>query len=337
MARRGTRLEDIAELANVSVSTVSRALNDHPAISEDTKRLVWKLARERGYKFRPSMPTLVSGAAATIVIVIPRPQGRHGRISDPFYQELIVGVAEAARDSRCDLLFSHLAPGSFEDLSQLMAANRANGVIFLGQSELHERFNRLAKEEVRFLAWGADLPGQQYCTVGSDNEKGGMRAASHLIRLGRRRIAFFGSTAAPEAMQRYNGYLAAHAESSLEVDPRLIQPAHFEIESAETAVNQLIASGAPFDGIVAASDLIALGAIRALRRAGRSVPQDVSVVGYDNVLLASYSQPALTTISQDMAKAGRIMVSKLVEAISGNLLQSERLPTELIVRESCGA
>ena len=337
MAKRGTRLEDIAELAQVSVSTVSRALNDHPAISEETKRLVWKLARDRDYKFRPSMPTLVSGAAATIVIVIPRPQGRHGRISDPFFQELIGGVAEAARESSCDLLLSHLAPESFDDLSQLMAANRANGVIFLGQSELHERFNRLAKEEARFLAWGADLPGQQYCTVGSENEKGGMRATSHLMRLGRRRIAFFGSTDAPEAMQRYNGYVAAHTEAGIDLDPRLMLPVHFEIESADTAVNHLIASGAEFDGIVAASDLIALGAIRALHRAGRSVPDDVSIVGYDNIQLASYSQPALTTVSQDMAKAGRIMVSKLMEAKSGSVLQSERLPTELIVRESCGA
>lgn len=336
MAKQGTRLQDIAAAANVSISTVSRALNDHPAINEKTKKHIWKLARERGYNFKPSMPALISGASSTIMIVIPRPQGRHGRISDPFFQELIGGVTEAARENSCNLLLSHLAPDSYEDLEQLMVANRTSGALFLGQSVLHEQFNRLSQTETRFVVWGAELSGQLYCSIGSDNERGGKRATSHLIRLGRKRIAFLGNTDAPEVLQRFQGYQAAHRVSGFEYDPALVRPAHFEIESAEAAVNKLLSSGVSFDGIFAASDLVALGASRALHRAGKSVPRDVSIVGYDNIQLSAYSQPSLTTISQDMEKAGRMLVSKLLGSEPGNRISSERLPTDLIVRESCG-
>ncbi len=337
MTKKYARLEDLAEIAGVSIATVSRALNDHPAVREETKRRIWKIARDHNYSFRPHMPAILSGAAATIAIVVPTPQGRGGSLADPFLLELIGGVGEAARESGCDIYVSHIAPKNYDDLSGLMETSRADGVIFLGQSFLHDRFNRLAQEEQRFIVWGAELPGQRYCSVGSDNIKGGRRAVSHLARLGRRRIAFFGDTEAPEAMQRYNGYVEALTEAGLPLDPALVLPVHFEVESAEAAVETLLAQGVKFDGVFAASDLIALGAIRGMMRRGIEAPHDVSVVGYDNVLLARYSRPALSTISQDMAKAGRLLVSKLLSMSGGQEAQSERLPTELIVRESCGA
>jgi DNA-binding LacI/PurR family transcriptional regulator len=115
-----------------------------------------------------------------------------------------------------------------------------------------------------------------------------------------------------------------------------VVPAHFEVEFAEAAIDALIARRVDFDGIVAASDMIAMGAIRSLLRAGRRVPDDVSVVGYDDVQFARYSHPALTTIAQDTAKAGRLLVSKLLSAGGDEDIRSERIPTDLIVRESCG-
>ncbi|MBA3069630.1 MAG: LacI family transcriptional regulator [Hyphomonas sp.] len=331
-----TRLEDLATIAGVSVATVSRALNNSPAVNEETKRRVWKIAREQNYHFRPSMPALLSGATATIAVVIPTPQARQTQVSDPFFQELIGGIAEAARASSCDILISHLAPKSQDDLTSLMTANRADGIIFLGQSLLHDQFNRLAETESRFIVWGADMPGQKYCSVGSDNLRGGKRAASHLLNLGRRRIAFLGDTAAPEVQQRYEGYVEAHRRLGLAVEPALIMPAQFEINFAESAVDGLIGRGLDFDGIFAAGDLIALGAIRSLLKSGRSVPDDVAVIGYDNIQLSAYTHPSLTTISQDMSKAGRLLVSKLLSATESSPMRSERLPTELIVRESCG-
>ena len=330
------RLEDLARIAGCSVATVSRALNDSPAVNRVTKRRVWKIARDHNYVLNQDMPMSMSGSQATIAIVIPPPHGREGRFSDPFYQEMISGVGEAARDMGCDLLLSHLTPKSQNDLATLMQSIKADGVIFLGQSYLHDRFNHLANSTNKFIVWGQEIPGQKYCTVGSNNLQGGTRATSHLVRLGRKRIAYFGETEGTEMKQRYTGYLNVLAEAGIAHDPRLIVPTHFEMASAEAAVQLLINRNIPFDGIFAASDIIAVGAIRGLIRAGRSVPGDVSVVGYDNIQLASYSHPSLTTISQDLARAGKLMVSKLIGSISNDETHSEILTTELVVRESCG-
>ena len=330
------RLEDLAKIAGVSVATVSRALNDSPAVNRVTKRRVWKIARDHNYVLNQDMPMSMSGSQATIAIVIPPPHGREGRFSDPFYQEMISGVGEAARDMGCDLLLSHLTPRSQNDLAALMQSIKADGVIFLGQSYLHDRFNHLAHSTNKFIVWGQELPGQKYCTVGSNNLQGGTRATAHLARLGRRRIAYFGETEGTEMKQRFQGYINVLAESGLAYDPRLVVPTHFEIASAEAAVVNLVNKGIAFDGLFAASDIIALGAIRGLIRMDLSVPQDVSVVGYDNIALASLTHPALTTISQDLARAGKLMVSKLIGSISNDETHSEIVATELVVRESCG-
>src|SRR5262249_44212868 len=154
-------------------------------------------------------------AEATIAIVVPRPQGREGRLSDPFFLELFAGVGEAARERGCDILVSNIAPVTFEDVSVAVTTSRADGVIFLGQSWLHGAFNRLAETESRFVVWGAQLADQAYCSVGSDNFAGARRATLHLTRLGRRRIVFLGDTEAPEAAQRHRGYLEALAEAGL--------------------------------------------------------------------------------------------------------------------------
>ncbi|MEL6258589.1 MAG: LacI family DNA-binding transcriptional regulator [Pseudomonadota bacterium] len=330
------RLGDLADIAGVSIATVSRALNDHPAVNPETKRRVWRIARENDYAFRPTMPAMLSGAAATILVVIPAPQGRANTIADPFYLELIGGVGAAARESRCDLLISHIDPQSHHDLSYLVGEHRADGVIFLGQSVLHDRFNRLAATEPRFVVWGAEMSDQKYCSVGSDNLRGGRRATSHLLRMGRRKIAFLGDTGAAEVRQRYQGYLAALSEAGVEPDPNLAAPVHFEVESAEASVTAMLAQDQAFDAIFAANDFIAMGAIRALTRAGLRVPEDVSVIGYDNVQMARYGRPALSTISQDMTRAGRLMVSKLLDTPPNQSIPSERLATDLIIRESCG-
>lgn len=335
--RRATTLADLAKLAGVSITTASRALNDSPSVNEQTKRRIWALARERGYPFRRYMPAGPTTAAATIAIVIPPPHGRDTSLFDPFVMELVAGVGEAARARGCDFLVSHVAPTRFEELSALMATNRAAGAVFLGQSSLHAAFNRLAQHETRFVVWGAQMPGQSYCSVGSDNVAGARLATLHLVRLGRRRIAFLGATEAPEALQRYQGYLEGLAAAGLAADRQVMFPSQFELEAAETATDTLLSRRVQFDAIVAASDIIALGAIRALVRAGRRVPQDVAVIGYDDIQVARLTRPELTTVRQDTCVAGRLLVAKLLDGDATTALRSERLPTELVVRASCGA
>ena len=327
-------LEKLALLAEVSVSTVSRALNDHPSISSSMKKKLWALARKHGYEFRRHMPASPIGAEGAITIVTPRVRGRPLPLSHPFFLELLASIGEAARDRGCDFTVSHLVPANYDDLVHATTTGRANGVIFLGQGALHDDLNRLAETDSRFVVWGAQIPGQKYCTVGTDNMLGGRRATQHLLKLGRKHILFLGGSD-PEAMQRFRGYSEALQEAGVEIDDALIGRVEFEAESAESAVSGLLLRKTPFDGIVAASDLIALGAIRALHRAELTVPRDVSVVGYDNNLLSRLSTPTLSTVQQDIPKAGRMLVSKLLEWTGD--ARPEMLSTELIIRESCGA
>lgn len=334
-ARKSARLEDIASEAGVSISTVSRALNDSPAVKRRTKQEIWKIARAHDYDFRGNMPNGPVGAQATIAVIVPAPQARETRVADPFFLELLAGIAEAARERSVDLVISHVFPRSAEDLEFAMNTSRATGMIFIGQSSLHDAFNSLSGGDDRFVVWGANFTDAAYCTVGSDNVAGGRRATSHLLRLGRKRVLFLGDTEAPEAEQRYRGYRQAHSESDVELDDDLTIPAHFDVQSGDAATRSAIERGIEFDAVFAASDLIAIGAIRALQMSGRKVPEDVSVVGYDNIPAARLVTPPLTTIDQDTNLAGRMLLSKLIDT-KGGQASSERLETSLLIRESCG-
>ena len=279
------------------------------------------------------MPKAPIGAEGSIAIVTPYMRGQPLPLSHPFFLEMLASIGEAARIHDCDFTVSHVSPSSYEDLVLATTTSRASGVIFLGQGALHHALNELADTNARFVVWGAHLPGQRYRSVGTDNQLGGKRAARHLARLGRRAIAFVGGND-PEGVQRRQGYRDALAASGLEADPRRCGVVEFELDSADIAVTRMLDSGVIIDGIVAASDLIALGAIRACRRRGLSVPDDVAVVGYDDMLLARLSTPTLTTIRQSTAEAGRLLVSSILDPSSPR--PSAHLQTELIVRESCG-
>lgn len=336
MAESAKTLEDLARISGLSIATISRALRDHPAVNAATKQKIVRLAIEHDYPFQRYSPAGLMGAEATVTVVIPQPLARQPRLSDPFLMELVAAIGEAARERNCDMMVSHFTPVGRNDLIELMHLNRTDGVIFLGQSSLHTDFNALAEGKGRFVVWGAELPDQRYCSIGSDNHAGTLRATRHLLRLGRKRIAFLGATLTPEIQQRHEGYVAALQEADIPFDPVLAVESHFDLESAESAVETLLSAGTRFDAIVAASDILAFGAIRSLTRKGLRVPEDVSVIGYDNVAFGRCIQPALSTISQDVDKAGRLLVSKLINPNRSASPISERLPTDLIIRKSCG-
>ncbi len=331
------RLEDLARLAGVSISTVSRALNDSNLVSERTKRRIHQLARVHQYSGRLRGRLERASETRTISVVIPPPQGRDVRISDPFLLDLLGGLADPTLEHDCDLLISHIMPSDREGTLEIIENRRTDGVVFLGQSTIHEHLNALVGRGTPFIVWGARMPDQRYCTVGSDNLRGGLRATGHLVRLGRRRIAFVGATDAPEVALRFQGYRRALEEAGIAFEPGLLRPAHFGLDAGVEAAEQLISGDVYPDGVFAASDLIALGLIRGFVRLGVRVPQDIAVVGYDDIHMAAYASPALTTIRQDVRRAGRLLVRKLLRMLQGEDVRSEMLPTELIVRESCGA
>jgi DNA-binding LacI/PurR family transcriptional regulator len=226
-----------------------------------------------------------------------------------------------------------------------MAKTKYDGTVFIGQSQYHAGLNKLAEAGRAFVVWGVEAENQSYCSIGSDNFQGGYRATSHLIRLGRRRIVFLGQapaiatahTIVSQSAVRLAGCRAALQAAGLPLDPAMVQAAIGSSEAGADAVDNLIERDIDFDGIVAVSDVIAIGAVRALQQRGRAVPQDVSVIGYDDSDIASYAQPRLTTVRQDTLKAGSLLVSKLLRLMDGHGVTSERLPTEIVIRDSCGA
>jgi DNA-binding LacI/PurR family transcriptional regulator len=178
------------------------------------------------------------------------------------------------------------------------------------------------------------LPQQLYCTVGGDNVAGGELAGAHLIAQGRKNIAFFGDINLPEVGQRYAGLCKALTAAGIGVDPRLQVSVSFLPEGGREAVQELLRRDVPFDAVFAGSDLMAMTAINTLRQLGMDVPGRVAVVGYDDIELASYFHPPLSTVQQPIREAGRALVASLLELTEGRPAPSLQLPTQLIVRAS---
>jgi DNA-binding LacI/PurR family transcriptional regulator len=175
--------------------------------------------------------------------------------------------------------------------------------------------------------------------VGSDNYQGGYDAARHLLELGRRRLAFIGNASShyPEFFERYRGYAAALATGAIPLQAALQVDAITTEQAGYAATAELLARGEPFDAILAASDLIAIGAMHALQDHGIEVPAQVSVVGFDDIPAASLVNPALTTVMQDTRVAGEVLVDTLLRAVRGEAAENFVIPTRLVVRRSCGA
>lgn len=332
-----SRLEDLARLAGVSVATVSRALNDSHLVSEKTKQRILSLADRHHYAGRTQFTPRAATEPSALSVIIPPLQGRDIHLSNPFLMELIGGIGDALWEWSENLVVAHYN----EDLhGQLRAGGRnqnPSAFIALGQGLLHDELNRMAERGVPVVVWGERMDNQRYCVLGSDNEAGGYRATNHLLRLGRKRIAFIGDDKSGESALRFKGYRKALDEAGADFDPRLIQPTTLYPEAGYETLESMLTRAIEFDGIFAACDHVAFGAIRGLIERGVSVPGDVSVVGYDDVPGSAYYNPPLTTVRQDVGKAGRQLVRKAMRLRNGEAVESSYLSTELVIRASCGA
>lgn len=325
---------DIARLAGVSTSTVSRALNGNPLINVETRERIAELAKSLKYSINLSAKNLRSGENRTIGVVIPYEDQIRQDITDPFFMTMLGNLADQLTKQNFDLLFSRIAADHIEDLSQLYESGRVGGLIVVGQWDQHEKLNELARREVPFVVWGGQLPRQLYCTVGSDNYNGGFLAANHLLSLGRRKIVFMGDKHATETKQRYAGYLHAHEVNQVAIDPQLYIPSPFTVAEAREDIKVFLQKQIAFDAMFAASDLLAITAMGAMTEAGLRIPQDVSVVGYDDIGLAEHTYPPLTTIRQPMDLAGQALVENLMRVLSDKHADSQVVKTDLIIRNS---
>lgn len=334
--QRRLQMADIARLAGVSTATVSRALNQSPLVNDETRNRIAELARSLNYSINIGAKNLRLGQNRTVAVVVPYDSTSQQHLSDPFFLSMLGSLADALTEQGFDMLLSRVDAERLDTAAQLYDSGRAIGVILIGQWRHHDQLNELASRRVPIVVWGAQLPQQLYCTIGSDNVVGGFLATEHLLALGRRKIVFFGDTNLPEVAQRFEGYRDALAKHKVAFDPALCVPVTFVAESAQHAVQDLCRRDVAFDGIFACSDLLAMTTINTLREQHLRVPQDVAVVGYDDIELATYFHPPLTTVRQPIQIAGRALVDALLAQIKGDRVNPQLLPTQLIVRGTSG-
>ena len=325
---------DLAKLAGVSATTVSRALAGKTVVSSATADRIRKLADEHGFRPSSLAQNLRTRRRGAIGVVIPLGHEVSQHISDPFFMTMIGSLADELTERGFDLVLSRVIPRKEDWLDKMIAADRVDGLIIIGQSDQSHVLDRAARDYLPMVAWGAHVQGQIHCSVGTDNFLGGRSATAHLIDRGCRRIAFFGNAQAIEIEQRLKGARAAVTESGQGVE--LIEiPTHLAGElNGEEIAQFLDETASPPDGIFAASDLIAITAIQVLQSRGLKVPEDVRVVGYDDLPLARTSVPPLTTIRQDIAGGASQLVELLLKRIDDKPTGSVVLNPQLVVRSS---
>jgi DNA-binding LacI/PurR family transcriptional regulator len=331
---------DIAHRAGVSQATVSRALRNSPLVNAETRKRIQQIARDMNYQVNRSAAGLRSQQSRTIALLLFEDPTSDDSQINPFFLSLLGHITRAAAAEQYDVLVS-FQQLSADWLNEYQASNRADGIILLGYGDygsIADKLRRLHRDGARFTIWGATTPELEGHAVGCQNVQGGEMATRHLLHLGRKRIAFLGEACSdcPEFQQRCEGYRLALQAAGIEVLPEL----HVEADNRETsghaAMSHLLESAVPFDAVFAASDLIALGAMKRLRQADISVPEQVSVVGFDDIPAASYFSPTLTTVRQDTRRAARVLVSNLIAMINGEPVKSHLLPMSLAIRGSCG-
>jgi DNA-binding LacI/PurR family transcriptional regulator len=328
------KMTHIAMLAGVSESTVSRALAGSKLVNPATRKRIEDIAARHSYSIDQRARNLRLSRTGTISVVFPLSHESEQGIADPFFLEMLGNLADALSNRGYDLLLRKIRSDVPRMLADLLREGRTDGVLLIGQSTQHGLINELAQSYRPLVVWGASQPDNGYITVGSDNIGGAAAAVRHLLACGHRRIAFLGNRQLPEVAARYQGYSQALSEAGLAEAPDLLLPVPFDRLGAFAAISGFLDRDRAIDAVFAASDIVAIAAIRALDQHGLKVPHDVAVVGFDDIMVAAAYTPALSTVRQDIALGARTMVDLLFRLIEGEAVHSVELPTTLMVRAS---
>lgn len=327
-------INDIARLAGVSKSTVSRALSNSPLIGEETKAKIREIARAHNFQIHVSARRLSMQQSRTIAFIT------HGHeeeftLADLFGLEMLGAISHALARNNYDFLLAHVNPYDVSWMRDYLDSGRADGFILMTSTRKQHHIQKLVEMRAPFIVWGIPALRQSYCSVYGDNLNGGRLAAEHLVQRGRRKIAFLGGPSEEmEVQHRFEGYELVLNHAGMAVNPKRVAYADFTSHGGAKAMRRLLEQAPDLDAVFANSDVMAVAAIEVLLEAGRRVPEDVAVVGYDNLSIAATSQPALTTINQNLPLVGQLLAENLIRYLENGVVTNVTVPVELLVRKS---
>jgi LacI family transcriptional regulator len=328
-------LEEIAELTGVSRSTVSRVVNNERRVSPATREKVWAAIQREGYRPNLHARGLAAGRSNIVAAVIP--VGIANILADPYYGTLLSGIAAAA-DARDRYLLLSLSDASFKHRADELATQGAvDGVIF-SSSEKNDPLTQLLLETGRPFVCVGRHEDARVNYVDVDNRSAARQITAHLLRLGRRRIATIaGAPIATAAQDRFDGYRDALEAFGVPLREQLIFEGDFTEMSGRLGMRSLLEHEP--DAVFAASDRMAAGALNEIRASGLRVPEDIALVGFDDTPQAAEMDPQLTTIRQPVRRMGETAIEMLLGLIDEPMGPPRRVivPTELVVRASCGS
>jgi LacI family transcriptional regulator len=330
-------IRDVAAAAGVSYQTVSRVINDRPDVAEGTRRRVWQVIEELGYQPSAIARGLVSKRTYTLGLIT-------ADFSDYFFSQVIVGAEVEARkhDYFFMLCSTERNPDDEPEYLRLLTEREVDGILFARPSTEQDSRHiiSLLRQGVPLVTTAYYVPGERLTVVDVDNVDGGLKATQCLLDGGHRSIGTItGPPGWKSVSDRSQGYKLALEQADIPFDQSLIEHGAWSYESGYEAVGQLLERAPHITALFAQNDRMAVGAMRALREAGRMIPDDVAIVGYDDIPAAAYSHPPLTTIRQPMHKVGETATQKLIELIDDPDAEREEilLKTELVRRGSCGS
>ena len=329
-------LEDIARLANVSKSTVSRALNNSSLLNQETKERIQAIAREHNFRINVSARNLRLRQSNTVAFVAPAYYPEAFSVEDLFGLEILGGIGNGLHTLGYDLLVVHINPRDTAWAHNYLDSGRVDGFIIITASNRRQSdIKTLVEIGAPFIAWGIPVPKFNYCSVIGDNITGGMLATQHLIRIGRQRIAFLGGPDDElEVQYRFKGYQNALQAAGRSVDPNMLAYGDYTHASGMAAMQRLMEQSPDLDAVFVNSDLMAIGAINVIQNSGKRVPEDIAVVGYDDLSIAIYNNLPLTTIRQNIPLIGKLLAQNLIQYIQTGVVTNVTTPVELVIRKS---
>lgn len=334
-ARKTPTIQDVARQASVSAATVSRVLSSPERVTESTRERVYAAVRDTGYTINQAARSLRLKAARTILMAAPN-------IGNPFYSTIVDAVIrEAGARGYSVLVASRIGDDPNRWLSDYLLSNRADGLLLFDGSLDTNRLHGLREDGVALPLVAAydEIPDTKVHSVITDNRLAAKRALRYLVELGHTRIGHvIGPSRNQSTNERFLGFTEAMREAGLELRQDWLFPGTYNMESGTAAAEHLLASGELPTAVFAGNDEMAIGLIHRLRQEGIDCPRDISVIGFDDIAVARFFDPPLTTMRQPREDIGRMATRTLIDIIDGVVPDGDPihvvLNSELIVRDS---